>query len=779
MLERDSAPAVLCTIAARNYLASVVLLAESFALHHPTVPVVVLLVDGQAGDEFGGLPFTVLVPGDLRIERDEFLRMATYYDVTELSTALKPFFLRVLLERADSVMYLDPDIEVFAPLDDLFEDARRSAIVLTPHVTRPMPRDGLEIREEAILVSGQFNLGFVAVGQDAEPFLSYWEERTRRYAVRDPANGYFTDQRWVDAVPTMFEHRVVRDTACNVAYWNLHERVVTATADGGFLVDGRPLRFFHYSGHDPAQPFQISTHLIGPLRIRIDEDNDLRRVFTDRSARMTAASTRTEALPYRYARTAGGVRLDQFARRAYWSAVCEADRTGSAPPPHAFDDTGGRRFVEWLTGPVLPGNPVSRYVLGTWAQRPDLQGAFPDPIGASAQGLRRWAEDDAAFRAGADCRVRPRTFAEPAPGVNLVGYLGGGFGTAEAARLMSRLVRGTGLPLATTTLVGDASPSDAVPADGYEGAPFELSILMLNADVTAELWALPELHPHHHRTRVGVWYWEVDVLPASMRAAYGNVDEVWCASEYTREALARWGDRPVHTHPLVLERHVPTSLTRQDVGLPEDRFLFGYMFDYASVLERKNPLGLIDAYCRAFGPDDGACLVLKTLGSAAHPVAAAQVAHAAAGRDDILLIDGLLPGLVVRAMFECFDAYVSLHRSEGLGLTIAAAMAAGTPAIATGFSGNLEFMDDECSVLVPYELTDVGPGAAPYPPEAIWASPDLDAAACTMRRLFDQPDEARDLGERGRERLGRFQEHGVGAEWFLDRYETLTGTAVP
>ena len=83
-------------------------------------------------------------------------------------------------------------------------------------------------------------------------------------AVNDIDRGYFTDQRWVDAVPTMFEHTVLRDTACNVAYWNLHQRTLERTTDGVYTVDGNPLRFFHYSGHDPHRPFQLSKHVVDP-----------------------------------------------------------------------------------------------------------------------------------------------------------------------------------------------------------------------------------------------------------------------------------------------------------------------------------------------------------------------------------------------------------------------------------------------------------------------------------------------------------------------------------
>ena len=103
-------------------------------------------------------------------------------------------------------------------------------------------------------------------------------------------------------------------------------------------------------------------------------------------------------------------------------------------------------------------------------------------------------------------------------------------------------------------------------------------------------------------------------------------------------------------------------------------------------------------------------------------------------------------------MASC-DCYVSLHRSEGLGLTMAEAMALGKPVIATGYSGNLEFMDESNSYLVPYELVDVPTDWWAYAPGATWAAPNPDAAARLMRHVWEHPDEAYALGERARDEL--------------------------
>ena len=243
--------------------------------------------------------------------------------------------------------------------------------------------------------------------------------------------------------------------------------------------------------------------------------------------------------------------------------------------------------------------------------------------------------------------------------------------------------------------------------------------------------------------------------------------------ELHADALVRSGAQcEVHAHPWAVEVPEPTRLTRTDLGLPEDRFLFGFSFDFRSVLRRKNPLGLLEAYLGAFAEADGAALVLKAINGGPHPERD-QLVAAAAGRSDVLLVDGHWSPLEMRAFPQLLDAYVSLHRAEGTGLTLLDAMAAGTPVVATGYSGNVDFMDPTVARLIPFSLAEVGEGASPYPATSLWAEPDLGAAARAMRSLLDDPKQARALGAAGQasvvERCGREQV----AKWYGDRLEEI------
>ena len=195
--------------------------------------------DGLRDDE----PFDIVVPEDLfrPDEQRELRRMATIYNVLELATALKPFLLRhLVVERGEpSATYLDPDIEVFAPLDDVAAAAEAHGIVLTPHRLTPLPADRWQPDERVFIVSGAYNLGFVAVGAGGVPFLEWWGERCRRDCVHDVPDGLFVDQRWVDLATAYFPPQVLRDPGLNAAYWNLDERPIEP-APGGATPRARP-----------------------------------------------------------------------------------------------------------------------------------------------------------------------------------------------------------------------------------------------------------------------------------------------------------------------------------------------------------------------------------------------------------------------------------------------------------------------------------------------------------------------------------------------------------
>jgi hypothetical protein len=278
-----------CTIVAKNYLAHARVLALSLREQHPDSQLTVLVLDDLAGYvEPADEPYRLWGPED--IDCEPFERMVSAYSVIELSTAVKPWLLRKLLTEQDHAVYLDPDIRVVSPLDEIRELAVEHGIVLTPHNLTPIPRDGRYPSEESILIAGAYNLGFIGLGRSdaATELLDWWSERLETDCVVDPASGRFVDQKWIDLVPGIWPAtHLLRDPAYNIAYWNLHARQLENNGNG-LTIEGRPVRFLHFSGYSPDRPDELSKH---QDRIQLDERPDVRAICDEYGAAPTSSAT--------------------------------------------------------------------------------------------------------------------------------------------------------------------------------------------------------------------------------------------------------------------------------------------------------------------------------------------------------------------------------------------------------------------------------------------------------------------------------------------------------
>ena len=371
-----------CTVVTRNYLAFARLVGRSWTDHHPGCPFTIVVVDhdGMVPPTWVHRDIRVIGPGQLGVTDEQLRTWAAIYSASELACVLKPNAMRHLLREADVAVYIDGDVEVLDPLDDLEDLARARGVVLSPHNLHPLPADGSLPDRFTMLKAGMFNGGLLAVGRGGTAFLDWWAEQLRVDGIHEPADGMHGDQRWLDFVPTYFDHHVLRDPTFNVAYWNLHERPTSWDGHGLCLGDRR-VRCFHYSGLLEDTPWLLSQFMGDVPRVELRDLPAVARAARRYLDALRAAGIDADhAIGYRFATAADGTPVDRRARRLWREQLlaAEADPTGATPrAPGPFDTDGGAAWLAWLRTPA-EGELVSRYLAKVWSESADLQRAYPD-----------------------------------------------------------------------------------------------------------------------------------------------------------------------------------------------------------------------------------------------------------------------------------------------------------------------------------------------------------------------------------------------------------------
>lgn len=341
-------------------------------------------------------------------------------------------------------------------------------------------------------------------------------------------------------------------------------------------------------------------------------------------------------------------------------------------------------------------------------------------------------------------RIREGLAARAAAGprVNLAGFLQAASGMGESARSLRATLASHAGQVREVTLPHPLAGSGGLPAGalhfGWPLSGADVTVSVANADSAPLLGCF--LPPSYWgRRNVGYWVWETETLPLRFRESAGRFDEIWTPSRHSAEAIRRTVDCPVRVlpHTVDFDAIARARADRRRYGLPEKGVLFGFSFDPLSVIERKNVRGLVRAFKEAFRDDDGCWLALRVNGRT-QGLYDYEMLRATARSPRVLFLEATLSRDDALGFMKSLDAWVSLHRAEGFGLTCAEAMAMGLPVVATGYSGNLEFMDEDNSLLVPARVVETERPWGPYPRGSRWGEPDLEAAVAHLRSLRDE-----------------------------------------
>lgn len=697
-------PLAFCTIVSKNYLSQARVLAESVKKHHPESSFFLLLsdrIDGYFDPSQEAFPVFELE----QLPIPHVLRCCFYYNVVELNTAVKPYFLEYLFEKFSlpRLIYLDPDIALFNRLTQLEKALDENEMVLTPHMLSPYPDEIFQPAEKDILVAGSYNLGFLGLKgcPSTQTMLKWWQKRLYRFCLFDVPQGYHVDQKWMDFLPCFYEKvHILRDHTYNVAYWNLHERTITMEGED-LKINGAPCSFFHFSGYNPTQSSKISKH---QNRFQMAQIGEGKKAYDWYKGKLLAQNfIDINQWPYAFGFYDNGEKISKTEREVYWSLNGAAAVFGNP-----FETYKKRSYFQWF----------KKY-----------------------HGLHR------CFEGGFKNDW----------GLNISGYFNAETGIGNAARSTVHSVIQGSIPYVLNNIVDAASANkDDSFTDFTPHSPYLYNLINVNADQVPQFAAKHGLDYFCGKYNIGFWNWELEQFPEQWQESFKYFNEVWAPSKYTQKALQGVSSVPVQCVPYAITiPEIPEHLNKAYFGIPENKFIFFFSFDYRSFVERKNPWGAIQAFIKAFEGNSDVLLLIKTNHAGMDAEGSERIEKLCAKHANIQFINKTLPMVEVYALMKLCHVFVSLHRCEGYGLHIFEAMALGKPVIATGYSSNMDYMTEENSFVVKYKLIEIDRDHGPYRKGWYWADPDLSHAAELMQEAFQNPDLAQEKGLRARETIER------------------------
>jgi len=360
-------------------------------------------------------------------------------------------------------------------------------------------------------------------------------------------------------------------------------------------------------------------------------------------------------------------------------------------------------------------------------------------------------------------------------GVNFAGYFTGQLGLGASARAFAKALDLAGVPHVLNNIVVQRERRRSSLKFSKRN-PYAINLIHVNVgDVEA---FLREKGPTYvaGRCNIGVLYWELERFPARWLPAFRVYDEVWVTSSFAAESISKVSPVPVirMVYPLFVNANLVDRHPRRAFGLPEDHYIFLFTFDFKGVVERKNPMALLEAFKLAFEAHDKTLLVINCINAWHDPVSAQELSKSSANLKTKILMKHLPERDYLNLLNAC-DCYVSLHRSEGLGLGMAEAMYLGKPVIATAYSGNMDFMNANNSLLVRYHLVELDRDYGPFERGNVWAEPDVEHAAELMRWIYENRDDAKRMGERASGDVKKCMDPDAAAEKVKERLGRIYG----
>ncbi len=324
-------------------------------------------------------------------------------------------------------------------------------------------------------------------------------------------------------------------------------------------------------------------------------------------------------------------------------------------------------------------------------------------------------------------------------GVNLIGNIKAETGLGQSCRLVASALENTRVPMSVfqytqlgTQKLGDTSWDEKI----SDKLPYDINLIHINPHELGITYLQMEKSAWDYRYNIAYWLWELEEFPEEWVPCFHCLDEIWAPSEFICNAIRKKTKLPVYCMPYHVEAEIHKEFSRKDFYLPEEQFLFLMMYDHSSCMERKNPLGVLKAFKEAFDKENkNVGLVIKINNSTREDEE--KIGNILDGYTNVYLIKETLDRDAVNSLTKCVDVVVSLHRAEGFGLVLAEAMLLGTPVIATNWSSNTEFMNEDVACMVDYKMITIEKDMPPFKAGNRWADPNIHQAAGYMRKLYE------------------------------------------
>ena len=705
---------VIFTICCFNYLHYALNCRESFLKHNKDYEFVIFIMDWCSEENvLKKLEELNEIGVDIRsflevhngIEYYPIEDMISRYNVLEVNTAIKPFCVEYFFNKGyEKVIYIDPDIQFYSRIEKIDNNLEKFSIILTPHMMSPYPDDGKDQNCQVIMMAGMNNCGFIAFrnSDDARKAVNFWEGKLEDRCYSDVGKGLFTDQRWTDWFPYIFDNvLILKDYGHNMAYWNLHEREVKKK-NNEWYVNNDKLVFFHFSGLKKESQEQISKY---QNRFTLsDRKDELREIFVE------------------YLDNVDKKGLEFYSKIKYYFSNINNTNCEIRDLDRRNLGKTAKTFV-YSKKKVI--NNVIRYNM---------------PVSVFEY--------------------------LPKMGLNIIGYVEEMHSVGEVMRQFIDNLLVASIPFSICPVFSGSAKISNKEIEKYrkfytDKPSYYINILFINLDQINNYY---ENNPLFFKGKYNIanFWWEFSDGLERFNTRKPVFQAVMCCSDIVKRAVDKTFGETVKSFKFRFPfykysgNYLDRQLIRKNLGIKNNDFVFFFNFDFNSSFERKNPKAVLNAFRNAFEKCDDVKIVMKTSNKVRHQNEYndfISYINKLNLEKSVIIVDAFFTKMEMQSYINACDVYVSLHHSEGFGMGMCEAMSMGKPVIASRYGGNMDFMSENDAILIDCKVEKPYIEFEHYRDVSEWGEPDISKASDAMWRCYSDRRWASEIGSRGKHKI--------------------------